>query len=71
MKDKQFNIKLREMSTTELEDLLQDNNSSLIKLKMNHSTAELENPIELRTVRRNVARINTELKSREIQEAKK
>ncbi len=71
MKDKQFNIKLREMTTLELEDLLQDSSSSLTKLKMNHSTAELENPIELRTVRRNVARINTELKSREIQEAKK
>ena len=38
---------------------------------MNHKTAELENPIELRDLRRNIARINTELKAREIQEANK
>ena len=34
---------------------------------MNHRTAELENPLEIRTVRRNVARIQTELKNRELQ----
>lgn len=71
MKNKQFNIKIRDMSIVELEDLLHDNSASLVKLKMNHSTAELENPIELRTLRKNVARINTELKSRELLEAKK
>ena len=55
----------------ELEELLLDNSSSLSKLKMNHKTAELENPIELRDIRRNIARINTELRAREIQQANK
>ena len=36
---------------------------------MNHRTAELENPLEIRSVRRNVARILTEIKERELQES--
>ena len=71
MKVTEFNIKLNGLSKAELEELLSDTRSSLSKLKMNHKTAELENPIELRDLRRNVARILTELKSREIQEANK
>ena len=35
---------------------------------MNHKTAELENPLEIRFVRRNVARINTEIQKRELQQ---
>ena len=71
MKVTEFNIKLNGLSKAELEELLFDTRSSLSKLKMNHKTAELENPIELRDLRRNVARILTELRSREIQEANK
>ena len=71
MKVTEFNIKLNGLSKSELEELLSDTRSSLSKLKMNHKTAELENPIELRDLRRNVARILTELRSREIQEANK
>jgi large subunit ribosomal protein L29 len=71
MKVTEFNIKLNGLSTVELEELLADTKESFSKLKMNHKTAELENPIELRDLRRNVARILTELKSREIQEANK
>jgi|TARA_B110000014_G_scaffold152047_1_gene106270 large subunit ribosomal protein L29 len=71
MKITEFKIKLNGLSKVELEDMLSDTRSSLSKLKMNHKTAELENPIELRDLRRNVARILTELKSREIQEANK
>ena len=71
MKVTEFNMKLNGLSKVELEELLSDTRSSLSKLKMNHKTAELENPIELRDLRRNVARILTELRSREIQEANK
>ena len=35
---------------------------------MSHRTAEIENPVEIRTVRRNVARILTEIKKRELQD---
>ena len=71
MKITEFKIKIKGLTTVELEELLLDNSTNLTKLKMNHKTAELENPIELRDLRRNIARINTELKAREIQEANK
>ncbi|MDG2370285.1 MAG: 50S ribosomal protein L29 [Flavobacteriales bacterium] len=71
MKITEFKIKLKGLTNVELAELLEDNSTNLSKLKMNHKTAELENPIELRDLRRNIARINTELKAREIQEANK
>ena len=71
MKNTEFKIKLKGLTDVELEELLLDNSSNLSKLKMNHNPAELENPIELRDIRRNIARINTELRAREIQQANK
>ena len=71
MKNTEFKIKLKGLTDVELEELLLDNSSNLSKLKMNHKTAELENPIELRDIRRNIARINTELRAREILQANK
>ena len=71
MKITEFKIKLKGLTNVELAELLEDNSTNLSKLKMNHKTAELENPIELRDLRRNIARINTELRSRQILEANK
>ena len=68
MKSKELNIKLNSLSTEELQEMLVNTQSELNKLKMNHKTAELENPLEIRFVRRNVARINTEIKKRQLQE---
>lgn len=67
MKKKEFNIKLNGLTLEELKELLSNTQGTLDKMKMNHRTAELENPLEIRTVRRNVARIQTELKNRELQ----
>ena len=67
MKSKELNIKLNSLSTEELQEMLVNTQSELNKLKMNHKTAELENPLEIRFVRRNVARINTEIKKRQLQ----
>ena len=67
MKSKELNIKLNSLSIEELQEMLVNTQSELNKLKMNHKTAELENPLEIRFVRRNVARINTEIKKRQLQ----
>ena len=67
VKKKEFNIKLNGLTLEELKELLSNTQGTLNKMKMNHRTAELENPLEIRTVRRNVARIQTELKNRELQ----
>ena len=69
MKSKQFNIKLNGLSAEELNEILLNTQLELRKLKMNHKTAELENPLEIRSVRRNLSRINTEIKKRELQQS--
>ena len=69
MKNKEFNIKLNGLTIEELREMLANTQSNLNKIKMNHRTAELENPLEIRSVRRNVARIRTEIKKRELQQS--
>ncbi len=69
MKKKEFNIKLNGLTIDELREMLSNTQTNLNKLKMNHRTAELENPLEIRSVRRNVARILSEIKKRELQQS--
>ena len=68
MKKKEFNIKLSGLSLEELREMLNNTHTDLNKMRMSHRTAEIENPVEIRTVRRNVARILTEIKKRELQD---
>ena len=58
---------LKELTKEELMESLEGKTESLNKLKINHKVAELENPIEVRFVRRSIAKIKTELRSRELQ----
>ena len=68
MKKKEFNIKLSGLTLEELREMLNNTQADLNKMRMSHRTAEIENPVEIRTVRRNVARILTEIKKRELQD---
>ena len=45
--------------------------AALYKLKLNHTVSSIENPLKIRTTRRLIARLKTELRNREIQTAKK
>ena len=68
MKKKEFNIKLNGLTLEELREMLNNTQVDLNKMRMSNRTAEIENPVEIRTVRRNVARILTEIKKRELQD---
>ncbi len=56
-----------ELSVAELQEKLGEIKKSYADLKMAHAISPLENPIQLRYFRRNVARIATELTKRELQ----
>ena len=56
---------IKQLSTAELQEKLSDTKKSYTDLKMAHAISPLENPIQLRNVRRDVARIATELTNRE------
>jgi large subunit ribosomal protein L29 len=61
---------LKELSVADLNELLVEQKSTLSKLKINHKIAELENPIQIKNYRRTIARIKTELTSRNLEVAK-
>ncbi|NQW36101.1 MAG: 50S ribosomal protein L29 [Flavobacteriales bacterium] len=58
---------IKELSVEELQEKFKDLKKSYGDLKMNHSVSPLENPIQLRMLRKTVARIATELTKRAIQ----
>ncbi|HOF97851.1 MAG: 50S ribosomal protein L29 [Paludibacteraceae bacterium] len=57
---------IRELSTKELLERLETEKENLVRLKLNHSISPLDNPMQIKVVRRNIARIATELRLREI-----
>ena len=57
---------IKELSTAELQEKLSDTKKTYADLKMTHAISPLENPIQLRSVRRSVARLATELTNREV-----
>jgi len=60
---------IKELSTAELIERLEDETKQLVKLKINHAVSPLENPNKLKAYRRIIARIKTELRKRELAES--
>jgi len=59
-------IELQEFTDDELKNELNETQSQYQKLQFDHTLKGLENPLALREVRRDVARMQTELRRREI-----
>ena len=64
------NNKIKEMSSPELEKELVELKSELFKLRFSLATNGLDNPMKIKEVKKDIARINTILKQRELEEAK-
>ncbi|MGB0861858.1 MAG: 50S ribosomal protein L29 [Saprospiraceae bacterium] len=60
------NNEFKELGTEDLQYELESAKAKYQKLKFDHTTLGLENPQVLVEVRRDIARIKTELRSREI-----
>lgn len=63
--------KINEMSSPELENELSELKTELFKLRFSLASHGLDNPQKIKEVRRDIARIKTVLRQREIEEAKK
>ena len=61
---------VRELSTPELKERLEEESKQLTRLKINHSVSPLENPNKIKAYRKTIARLKTELCMREIKLAK-
>ena len=62
--------KIREMSSPELEKELGELKSELFKLRFSLATNGLDNPMKIKEVKKDIARINTVLRERELAENK-
>ena len=62
--------KIREMSSPELEKELGELKTELFKLKFSLATNGLDNPMKIKEVKKDIAKINTVLTERKIAEAK-
>ena len=67
MATKKF-LELKEFSLEELNNELSETKKMYSKMKFDHAIKGLENPMALKEVRRDVARLNTEVRRRELAE---
>jgi large subunit ribosomal protein L29 len=56
---------IKQLSVDELKKRLSDEEDNLANLRFQLSTSQLESPIKVRTVRRDIARIKTLIRERE------
>jgi large subunit ribosomal protein L29 len=57
---------IKELSTADVIERIQTDQDTLLRMKMNHAISQLENPKVIVRVRRNIARLKTMLRLREI-----
>lgn len=60
---------LTDLGDTDLLERLVDSKEELFNLRFQHATGQLDNPARLKIVKRDIARVLTELRAREIVDA--
>jgi large subunit ribosomal protein L29 len=64
------NSEVRELTTAELIERIENEESFLVKQRLNHAVSPLDNPLKIRDTRKNIARLKTELRKRQLEETK-
>ncbi|HRW62038.1 MAG TPA: 50S ribosomal protein L29 [Bacteroidales bacterium] len=60
------NSEIRELTTKEIEERIDTESTHLTRLKLNHAVSPLDNPLKLNQIRKDIARLKTELRKREL-----
>ena len=60
---------IREMSADELNAKLIDLKAELFNLRFQHAVNQLENPMRIKAVKKDIARVNTLLRDRELKDS--
>ena len=61
---------LREKTSAELDTELIELKSELLKLRFQHATNQLSNPMQLQRVKRDIARVKTVIREQELAQAR-
>ena len=56
---------LKGMTDVELDKKLKELKSELFNLRFRHASGQLENPLTIRLCKRDIARVNTEIRARQ------
>ena len=62
---------IRDMAEADLSQKLKDARVELFNLRFQLATGQLDNPGRIKNVKRDIARLHTEIRSREIEAARK
>jgi large subunit ribosomal protein L29 len=57
---------IKELNNKEIQERMDAEKSRLERLQLNHAISPLDNPLQIKEVRRTIARFATELRQREI-----
>ena len=66
-KNYEFNKSLKDFSEADLQARVNEDTVRLKKLEFAHAISPLENPMSIRNLRKDIARVRTELKKRKLQ----
>ena len=61
---------IKELTKNEIVEKLQLESDNLVRLKMNHAVSPLDNPMKIQVSKKNIARLKTVLRERELNESK-
>ena len=61
---------IKDLSTADLLERLEETRNQYVKMKLNHAVSPIDNPHKISAYRKTIARMMTELRSRQIAEEK-
>ena len=59
---------IKELATSKLAERLAEEKANYMSMKLTHSLSPLENPMQIKVARKNIARLSTELSTRSTEE---
>lgn len=64
------NTEIQQLTDKELIEKIESEKEQLMQLRIAHAVSPLENPMKIRQTRRNIARLKTELRKRQLKKIK-
>ena len=62
------NSEIKELTTQEIVEKVDTERSTLTRIRLNHAISPLENPLQIKETRRNIAKLMTNLRQRQLTE---
>jgi large subunit ribosomal protein L29 len=59
---------IKELTTKEIVERIDTEKENLVRLRLNHAVSPLDNPLKLKETKKNIARLKTVLRQRELSE---